>query len=136
MSSDRTVLIIDDDEDLQASIGAFLESEGYRVAHARSGREGLARLRECQPDAILLDIMMESLSEGYSVAHAIKHQPEYQAFEDVPLIMLSSIQESPDQRFPRSEEVDLIRPDRYLTKPVDLDLLLDTLAKTLQHAVR
>lgn len=133
MSSERTVLIIDDDEDFQASIGAFLESEGYRVVRARSGREGLAKLRECQPDAILLDIIMETMTEGYGVAFSIKHQPEYQAYQDVPVIMLSSIHESPDERFPRSEETELIRPDRYLAKPVDLDLLLRTLAQTLQH---
>lgn len=134
MSSARTVLIIDDDEDFQASIGAFLESEGYRVVRARSGREGLAKLRECEPDAIILDIIMETMTEGYGVAYSIKHQPEYQAFQDVPVIMLSSIHESPDERFPRAEETELIRPDRYLSKPVDLDLLLKTLAQTLQHA--
>jgi len=134
MSSVKTVLIIDDDEDFQASIGAFLESEGYRVVRAGSGREGLVKLRECEPDAILLDIMMETMNEGYGVAFTIKHQPEYERFQDVPLIMLSSIRENPDQRFPRAEEAALIRPDRYLTKPVDLDVLLATLAKTLQRA--
>ncbi|MHB1193439.1 MAG: response regulator [Longimicrobiales bacterium] len=133
MSTEKTVLIIDDDEDFQASLGAFLESEGYRVVHALSGRDGLVKLKECQPDAIFLDIMMETMNEGYGVAFTIKHQPEYERFQDVPLIMLSSIREDPDQRFPRSEEAELIRPDRYLTKPVDLDLLLATLARTLQH---
>ena len=134
MSSGKTVLIIDDDEDFQASIGAFLESEGYRVVRAGSGREGLVKLRECEPDAILLDIMMETMNEGYGVAFTIKHQPEYERFQDVPLIMLSSIRENPDQRFSRAEETELIRPDRYLSKPVDLDVLLATLAKMLQHA--
>ncbi len=134
MSRQRTILIIDDDVDFQASMRAFLESQGYRVAQARSGREGLEKLKECNPDAILLDIMMESVSEGYGIAFAVKHQPEYQAYEDVPIIMLSSITESPDERFPRAEETDLIRPDRYLTKPVNLDLLLETLSRTLQSA--
>ncbi len=134
MSTGKTVLIIDDDEDFQASIGAFLESEGYRVVRAGSGREGLVKLRECEPDAILLDIMMETMHEGYGIAFAIKHQPEYERFQNVPLIMLSSIRENPDQRFQRAEGLDLIRPDRYLTKPVDLDLLSATLAKSLQRA--
>ncbi len=134
MSSAKTVLIIDDDEDFQASIGAFLESEGYLVVRAGSGREGLVKLRECEPDAILLDVMMETMNEGYGVAFTIKHQPEYERFQDVPLIMLSSIRENPDQRFPRAEGADLIRPDQYLTKPVDLDVLLATLTKTLQRA--
>jgi len=77
--------------------------------------------------------MMESATEGYGIAFAVKHQPEYRAYEDVPIIMLSSIRETPDERFPRAEEIDLIRPDRYFTKPVNLDLLLETLSRTLQH---
>lgn len=133
MSPGRTVLIIDDDEDFQASIRAFLESHGYKVVVAPSGRAGLKALKESDPDAILLDIMMESVHEGYGVAFSIRHQPEYEAYQGVPLIMLSSIQESPDERFPRAEETELIRPDRYLTKPVDLDLLLDVLERSLQH---
>lgn len=134
MSPGKRVLIIDDDEDFQASIRAFLESNGYEVVGASSGRAGLNALKEHDPDAILLDIMMESIHEGYGVAFSIRHQPEYEAYQDVPLIMLSSIQESPDQRFPRAEETELIRPDRYLTKPVDLDRLLDVLERSLQHA--
>lgn len=133
MSPQRTILIIDDDDDFQASMRAFLESQGYRVAQARSGREGLGKLKECDPDAILLDIMMETQSEGYGIAFAVKHDPEYRAYEDVPIIMLSSIQETPDQRFPRAEETELIRPDRYFAKPVNLDLLLETLSRTLQR---
>lgn len=134
MSDPKTILVIDDDRDFQESMGMLLRSEGYRVVQAFSGREGLEKLTECSPAAILLDVMMESMSEGYGVAFAIKHQPEYERFQNVPLIMLSSIQQSPDERFPRAEETELIRPDRYLTKPVDLQSLLDLLSRSLQHA--
>lgn len=134
MSTRRTVLIIDDDRDFQAGVGVFLGAHGFHVVPAYSGKEGLALLRECEPDAIVLDVMMESVNEGYSIAFSLRHQPEYEPFQDVPLIMLASIRESPDERFPRAEETELIRPDRYLTKPVDLDLLLDVLERSVQHA--
>lgn len=134
MADAKTILVIDDDRDFQESMGMLLTSEGYRVVQAFSGREGLEKLRECNPDAILLDIMMESMSEGYGVAFTIKHQPEYEPYQHIPLIMLSSIQESPDERFPRAEETELIRPDRYLAKPVDLPRLLEILSRSLQHA--
>lgn len=134
MSAGKTILVIDDDRDFQESIGLLLKSEGYQVVSAHSGREGLEKLRECAPDAILLDIMMESMSEGYGIAFSIKHQPEYEPYRSVPLIMLSSIRESPDERFPRAEETELIRPDRYLAKPVDVNRLLEILSETLQHA--
>lgn len=134
MNAQRTILIIDDDADFHETVGALLEAEGYGVLHARSGREGLRLLREERPAAILLDVMMESSTEGYGVNFAIKYQPEYADCQDIPVIMVSSIMESPDERFPRAEETELIRPDRYLTKPVDVPRLLEILSAAVQHA--
>jgi hypothetical protein len=48
--------------------------------------------------------------------------------------MVSSIEETPDERFPMSPEVDLIRPDRYLTKPLDIQQLLQLLEKAVGTA--
>ena len=47
--------------------------------------------------------------------------------------MVSSIQESPDDRFPRAPEVDMIRPDRYLTKPLDIPKFLEIVRKVVRH---
>jgi CheY-like chemotaxis protein len=129
MAPGKTVLVIDDDRDFRASVESLLESEGYRVRTARSGREGLERLKEERPDLIILDIMMESIVEGYAVNQAIKFQPEYEAFSGVPIIMVSSIQETPDERFARAGELDMVRPDRYLTKPLDIPLFLEVVGK-------
>ncbi|MCA9759279.1 MAG: response regulator [Candidatus Eisenbacteria bacterium] len=134
MHRDRTVLIIDDDEDFRESTETLLESEGYHVVLARSAKDGLSKLEECDPDIIVLDIMMESTEAGYGVNYSIKNLPQYGRWEHVPIVMVSSIDQSPDVRFPRAPEVDLIRPDKYLTKPIDADLFLDTLTKLLQHA--
>jgi len=45
--------------------------------------------------------------------------------------MLSSIEESPDERFPMAAEVDMIRPDSYLTKPIDIPTLLEAVGKAV-----
>src|SRR5512146_932411 len=95
-----TVLLIDDDEDFTASIQSLLESEGYRVAAACSGKEGLRKLQESRPDVVLLDVMMESSTEGYAVSGAIKLMPE-----PVPVIMVSSVEMGPAEMFARSEEM-------------------------------
>lgn len=129
MATGRKILVIDDDSDFRSSVRSLLESEGHEVLEARSGREGLRRLSEEQPDLIICDVMMESIVEGYAVNQAIKFQPEYAAFSEVPIIMVSSIQESPDDRFPRASELDQIRPDDYLTKPLDIPLFLELVAK-------
>ena len=76
MSRAAKVLIIDDDSDYLASTRALLESEGYTVVEASGGQDGLAAARKHHPDLIVLDLMMESLQEGYSVNQAIKFAPE------------------------------------------------------------
>jgi CheY-like chemotaxis protein len=129
MSDAKRVLVIDDDADFTESVRSLLEAEGYEVFTAASGTAGLRQLAEVKPHAILLDVMMESTTEGYGVSDAIKHHDEYAPHRDVPVLMVSSIQESPDERFPRAPETDLIRPDRYFTKPLDIPTFLEVLAR-------
>ncbi len=125
MNALPTVLVIDDDQDFQISIKALLEGRGYAVISASSAREGLRKLAAAQkPDLILLDIMMEYTTDGYGVNQAVKYQDEYAACRNIPIIMVSSIQETPDERFPAAGEVDMIRPDYYLTKPLDIPKFL------------
>ena len=126
------ILLIDDDQDFRASVRSLLESRGYEVFEAASGREGLRKVLECKPDAIIVDIMMETSSEGYGVTQALKYQEEFAACARVPVFMVSSIEESPDERFPMSAEVDMIRPDRYLTKPLDIGAFLQLLEKEVR----
>src|SRR3990172_12948208 len=114
------VLIIDDDEDDRESVESFLKVEGFEVASAACGREGLQLARALRPDVIILDIMMESTTEGYVVNHTLKFCQDYEGCGDTPVFMCSSIENSPDELFPRAEEVGMIRPDAYLTKPLDL----------------
>ena len=114
------VLLIDDDHDFRASVRSLLESRGYEVLEAPSGNSGLRMVLEHKPDAILLDVMMETSVEGYGVTHALKYRDEYAQCAHIPVFMVSSIEESPDERFPMSAEVEMIRPDRYLTKPLDI----------------
>jgi len=125
------VLLIDDDSDFRAAMRTLLESHGYSVLEASSGHEGLRMVIEHKPDAILVDIMMETTVEGYGITHALKYRDEYAEFSHIPLFMISSITESPDERFPMSAEAEMIRPDRYLTKPLDTAAFL----RLLEQAV-
>ena len=134
MAASVRVLVIDDDDDFRASVRAPLEAQGYIVLEADSGDHGLKMLREHRPDAVLVDIMMESASEGYGVTQAIRWQETYRDFRNLPIIMVSSIEETPDERFAMAGEVDMIRPDIYLTKPLDLPRLLDVLQRVTATA--
>lgn len=125
------ILIIDDDPDFKASVRSLLESHGLVVFEAGSGKEGLERLSQCKPDLILLDIMMESSSEGYGVNQAIKWREEFAPWRHVPIVMVSSVQEQPDELFPMAGELDMIRPDYYVRKPLDIPAFLATLKRAL-----
>lgn len=130
------ILLIDDDRDFRESVKCLLEGHGYEVLEAASGHEGLEALARYKPDAILVDIMMETSVEGYGVTHALKYRDEYAEFRNVPVFMVSSIQESPDERFPMSGDVEMIRPDRYLTKPLDISIFLSLLERAVSTVPR
>ena len=127
MAAHQKVLLIDDDLDFRESMKSLLESYEYEIFEADSGAEGLRKVIEHKPDIIFVDIMMENDTDGYSVTHALKHEDGYAAYRDIPVFMISSIEESPDERFPMSDEAELFRPDRYLTKPLDIPRLLELL---------
>ena len=127
------ILIIDDDADFRASVGSLLEAEGYQVMMAGGGREGLELARANRPDLIILDVMMESATEGYVVNQSLKFCKEYEGCADTPIIMCSSIESSPDELFPRAEEVGMIRPDVYLSKPLEFSQLLYHVHRLLPH---
>ncbi len=125
------VLLIDDDSDFRIAVKALLESRGYQVLEAASGHEGLAMILQHKPDVILLDIMMETTVEGYGITHSLKHRDEFAEFRNIPILMVSSINESPDERFPMSPEAEMIRPDWYLSKPLDSAAFLSLLERAL-----
>ncbi|MCK4771540.1 MAG: response regulator [Candidatus Latescibacteria bacterium] len=134
MTSKSKILLIDDDRDFLASVRSVLESHGYTVVEAETGKDGLQKLIEHKPDVIILDIMMESLTEGYSVNYAIKHLDDYKEYKRTPIIMVSSIESSPDERFPISDGyVDVISPNYYMNKPLDIPAFLDVLEKVIQE---
>lgn len=131
MVAGKKVLIVDDDKDFTVSVSSLLESEGYAVVVASSGREGLRKLREHKPDAIILDVMMETVEEGYGVNQAIRTEEEYAEYRDIPIIMVSSLEETPDERFPDAERVGLNLPGVYLTKPLNISRFLQVLKQAV-----
>ena len=129
LSKEKLILIVDDDPDFQASTAAVLQSQGYRVVTAASGKEALARLSSETPDLVILDIMMEYDSAGYEVNQAIKFRDEFS--HDTPILMVSSIQVDPATLFSRATEVEMVTPDAYLTKPLSIPQFLEEVRNLL-----
>jgi signal transduction histidine kinase/DNA-binding response OmpR family regulator/HAMP domain-containing protein len=112
------ILIIDDDATVREVIGRFLEREGFSVAKADGGKEGLRLARELCPAAVTLDIMMPDL-DGWTVLAAIKGDPD---LVDLPVVLMTIVDE-------KNRGYALGATD-YLVKPVDRQKLIDVL-----HAV-
>ncbi|MFH1748298.1 MAG: response regulator [Planctomycetota bacterium] len=132
MAEKARILIIDDDDDYRASTRALLEGEGYEVEEASTGRAGCAAARANPPDLIVLDIMMESPVEGYTTVHALKFLDEESELADVPILMVSSVQDDPSTLFPMSSDTAMITPDAYLTKPLDIPKFLEAVRTMLE----
>jgi len=131
MSEKTTILIIDDDDDYRASTRALLEGEGYEVREAITGREGRDAAKTVLPDLIVVDIMMESPVEGYSVVQALKFGEDDNEVADIPIIMVSSIHEDPTNLFPMAEGMPMITPDAYFTKPIEVSPFLECVKRML-----
>ncbi|MEE4310923.1 MAG: response regulator [candidate division KSB1 bacterium] len=128
------ILIIDDDEDIRISLRALLESQKYTVFDAASGKDGLEQIKKVEPDLIVLDIMMETIDQGYSLNQVIKFQSKYEKYKNIPIIMLSTIQEDPYTRFAQAGgQVEMIIPDQYMTKPVDVPKFLELVHELLKN---
>ncbi len=109
------ILIIDDDATVREVVGRFLEREGFSVAKADGGKEGLRMARALHPAAVTLDIMMPDL-DGWTVLAAIKGDPD---LVDLPVVLMTIVDE-------KNRGYALGATD-YLIKPVDRQKLVDVL---------
>ena len=127
------ILVIDDDPDFNDAITPILESALYEVVTALNPDEGKKKIFSEKPDLILLDIMMDSLFDGFSLCHAIKTSKEYKKFKDMPIIFISAVKEMTGSRFQfKGQEQGMVGPDDYIDKPVKPDDLLARIERQLQ----
>jgi len=127
-SEKKTVLLVDDDEDLLEQVRTVVARE-FTVDLARSGAEALAKLGKNHYACIVMDVMMQSLSDGLDTAKKIK---ENSATKTVPVIMVTSVTEHFDYRTQIDES--FFPNDKWLDKPVDPNVLLQEIRKLVGAA--
>lgn len=106
----KTVLIIEDNEDIRESTAEILELAGYLVLKAGNGKTGVELAQAHRPDLVLCDIMMPEL-DGYGVLYLLGKNPDTAS---IPFIFLTAKAERTDMR--KGMEMGA---DDYLTKPFD-----------------
>lgn len=121
----KSVLLVDDDAVFVDAVSAVLETR-YQVRTAANGHEALAAIATTPPDVVVLDVMMDHLSEGFDVARALRSN---EATRAIPIVMLTGVDEVFNVRMEIGES--WFPYDRYLQKPVAPETLLATLGELL-----
>jgi DNA-binding NarL/FixJ family response regulator len=127
MTTHKTILCVEDENDLRSDIAEELEAANYRVLQAANGSEALALLEKHRPDLVLCDITMPGLG-GYDVLKALRGQGN---MVDVPFIFLTALAERNDVLTGKQAGA-----DDYLVKPIDYEILLATVAARLDQVAR
>jgi two-component system alkaline phosphatase synthesis response regulator PhoP len=128
----KKILLVDDDPDQRLSLRLPLEAAGYQVSEAASYDEGLQAVTAFQPDLLILDVMMDSMTAGFQFAltlHDANPDGEYKEFASLPIIMLTAIHSTTHLRF--GVDQDYLPVQEFLEKPVDPEVLLKTVNKFL-----
>ena len=119
------VLVVEDEAAIATMLRYNLEKQGFRVDEASDGQEALTRISEQQPDLVLLDWMLPTLS-GIEVCRQIRRRHETR---ELPVIMVTA----------RSEDQDAVRglnigADDYIVKPFSMEALLARVRALLRRS--
>jgi DNA-binding response OmpR family regulator len=123
------ILIIDDDPDFVEITKVILETKQYNVRFAYNPEEGLAKLEEEIPDALILDVMMGKGADGFIFARKIRKDPR---FAQMPILMLTSMREQTGFDFPGERIHSKFLPvDDYIEKGIEPQVLLEKVEQQL-----
>ncbi|MDP3273786.1 MAG: response regulator transcription factor [Deltaproteobacteria bacterium] len=119
----KTILIIEDEQDMVLGLSDALEFEGYRAVAASTGRQGVVLFKAEKPDLVILDLMLPD-TNGYTVCEELRRLSR-----TVPVLILSA----------RSQESDKIRgldagADDFVAKPFALGELIARIRAILRRA--
>lgn len=123
----ESVLIIEDEEDIQELVNYSLSKEGYQTTAVTSGEEGLRSAKSKQPNLIVLDLMLPGM-DGLEICRLLKNDPKTQ---HIPIVMLTA----------KGEESDVVTglelgADDYITKPFSPKVLVARIRTILRRKVK
>jgi DNA-binding response OmpR family regulator len=121
MAETKTILIVDDDNELSDGLRAVLERQGYRILLARDGQQGKQQIYNNRPDLVILDMMMPRMG-GYPVLEHFKGKADAP-----PIIMITANEGSRHKAY--AEYLGVID---YIRKPFAMERLLETVDRTLK----
>jgi DNA-binding response OmpR family regulator len=120
MATGKTILVVDDDQELSDGLRIVLERQGHRVIQARDGQQGKQLVYQHHPDLVILDMMMPRMG-GYPVLEHFKGKTDAP-----PIIMITANEGSRHKAY--AEYLGVVD---YIRKPFAMERLLESVAKGL-----
>ena len=119
----KRILLVDDDRDILESMRFALQANGYEVFLAKDGNQGLAMVERCDPDLMVLDMMMPKRS-GFLVLETLRRSGEY----PIRIIMITGNEGNRHRIY--AEQLGV---DDYIRKPFTMDALIDRIKRLLPN---
>jgi len=120
MTKQPYILIVDDDPDILEGIITILETQPYRLATARDGKQCMQMIAEEAPDLLILDLLMPRM-DGWGVIREMRSEPRYSG---VPIMILTTVIEDASRRRYELETGMAMDVQDYVQKPAKpVDLL-------------
>ncbi len=126
MRENKQILLVEDDLYSAETLKFALEAKGHKVTLATNGRDALNMVNSEIPQLIILDIMMPKM-DGYHFCRLIKFDAR---FKHIPVIIVSSKIQAADRKLGLA-----CGGDEYITKPYDLNMLINTVEKYLDSLI-
>ncbi|HQF42104.1 MAG TPA: response regulator [Ignavibacteriaceae bacterium] len=126
MNTRKKILLVDDDLDLLEQNKLLIESKGYEVITATSGKEGFEVFKKTKPDACVVDLIMEEHDSGFVLCYRIKNDEHG---KKIPVFILTSATYDTGFKFgaSTSEEREWIKADALIHKPVIIEEFVEKL---------
>ena len=118
--SDYTILLIEDDREISATLSRVLDSAGYNVITAPNGVEGRRQAESKKPHLVITDMMMPKMG-GFPVLEHLK------GLDDPPKVIMITANEGGRHK----AYAEMLGVDDYLRKPFAMDLLLEAVERVL-----
>ncbi len=130
MMDKKRVLVVDDEPDFALLVQGNLQKEGFDVDVAYNGMEGLEKIKQNPPDAVVLDVMMPEM-DGYEVCAQMKKD---ERFADIAILMLTAVADHvTSTRYSHFDGMSM-EADDYLPKPASAEEITDSLKSLLNIA--
>ncbi|MBL0712477.1 MAG: response regulator [Desulfosarcina sp.] len=127
MTDKKRILVVDDEPDFALLVQGNLQKEGFDVDVAYNGVEGLEKIRQNPPDAVVLDVMMPEM-DGYEVCAELKKDDR---FSDIAILMLTAVADHvTSTRYSHFDGMSM-EADDYLPKPASAEEITDSLKSLL-----